>query len=193
MEKKISFVQFQSVKSVAKAIDPYLRQKARLESQLEGLAEEYQQKEEQAIRKLKEKMIADRDAKYKELTSSISDTQGQIDAMEAGIVQIIGFHVTDLVKKVIEPTGKVDKEGKPTKETKYIPTDIVSYDTTTKEFVVNIPDAPVEDPTPIVPPTIEETPGGGFDADIEIQEEVSEEEVAEAEAIEEQPRMPWEQ
>ena len=53
----------------------------------------------------------------------------------------IGFHVTDLVKKVIEPTGKTDaKTGKPIKVTKYLPTEIVSYDEATKEYVITVPE-----------------------------------------------------
>lgn len=62
----------------------------------------------------------------------------QISALEAGIKSIIGFCTEELVKKVIEPG--VDKNGKETKTTKYVPTDIVTYDKDHKQYVINIPD-----------------------------------------------------
>ena len=64
----------------------------------------------------------------------------QIKALEAGIVQVIGFHVEDLVKKVIE--SGIDSKGQPVKTTKYLPTDIVSYDAEKKQYVIAVEDAP---------------------------------------------------
>lgn len=164
MEKRIPFVQFQSVKSVAKAIDPYMRQKARLEAQIEGLDDEFKTKAAEELEKLKARIKAQMAAKQEKLEAEITETNNQIAAIEAGIVSIIGFHVTDLVKKVIEPNDKGIKE------TKYLPTDIVSYDNATKEFVVTVPDeeTPTEEPEC---PTPEEE-----------DEEASEREAAEAEA-----------
>ena len=106
MEKRISFNQFQQVKSAARMIDPLKRKMVPLEKKIKVLAQEYK------------------------------DYQTQIDALEAGIVQILGFHVSDLVKKVIEPTGATDKNGRPVMVTKYLPTDIVSYDEQKKQFVI---------------------------------------------------------
>lgn len=62
----------------------------------------------------------------------------QISALEAGIKSIIGFRTEELVKKVIE--SGLDKNGKETKATKYVPTDIVTYDKDHKQYVINIPD-----------------------------------------------------
>lgn len=62
----------------------------------------------------------------------------QISALEAGIKSIIGFRTEELVKKVIE--SGLDKNGKETKTTKYVPTDIVTYDKDHKQYVINIPD-----------------------------------------------------
>lgn len=106
MEKRIKYQQFQQVKSAAKMIDPLKRKIAPLKKRVEVLVTE------------------------------IKGYQTQIDALEAGIVQVIGFHVDDLVKKVIEPTGK-EINGKPVMVTKYVPTNIVSYDEQHKEFVVS--------------------------------------------------------
>ena len=110
MEKRISYSQFQQVKSAAKMIDPLQRKMQPLRKTIEGLVAE------------------------------LKSYQTQVDALEAGIVSILGFHVSDLVKKVIEPTGKTDANGKPLTVTKYLPTDIVRYDETSREYVITVPD-----------------------------------------------------
>ena len=111
MEKRIKYSQFQQVKNAAKMIDPLKRKMNPLKKKVETLVTE------------------------------LKGYQTQIDALEAGIVQVIGFHVDELVKKVIEPTGK-EINGKPITVTKYIPTDIVTYDEQKKEYVITLPDAP---------------------------------------------------
>lgn len=149
MEKRISYSQFQQIKSAAKMIDPNMRK----------------------IEALKKKIVP--------LVEEMKSYQAINDSLEEGIVKVIGFHVYDLVKKVIEPTGATDKAGKPVKVTKYLPTDIVSYDEQKKEFVVIVPDAGQ------VPPTTENAAGSDFDKDAEslqVKEEASEREAAEAEA-----------
>ena len=108
MQKRISYTQFQSVRAVAKAIDPIIRERNKLEAKINALIQEYKSK------------------------------NAYIEALEAGIVNVIGFHVEDLVKKVIEPG--VDGKGNPTKTTKYLPTSIVSYDEATKQYVITVPD-----------------------------------------------------
>lgn len=110
MEKRISYSQFQQVKSAAKMIDPLQRKMSPIKSKIEALVTE------------------------------LKSYQTQIDALEAGIVQILGFHVSDLVKKVIEPTGKTDANGKALMVTKYLPTDLVSYDEQHKQYVITTPD-----------------------------------------------------
>lgn len=110
MEKRISFFEFQSVKSVAKAIEPKLREQAKIKNQMEKLANEYK------------KCDAD------------------IAALESGVVSLIGFHVKDLIHKIVEETGRVDKEGNAVKVTKYVPSDIVTYDDTAKQYVIKTPD-----------------------------------------------------
>ena len=109
MEKRISYSQFQSVKSVAKACDPIMIKRDRLKEKINALQIEY------------------------------DSLNGQISALEAGILQIIGFHVSDLVKKVAESSQ--DKNGKEYKVTKYVPTDIVSYDNKHKQYIITVPDA----------------------------------------------------
>lgn len=142
MEKRISFTQFQSVKTVAKACDPLFRESERLKEQIAKLAE-----------------------KYKACLT-------QISALEAGVVQIVGFHVNDLVVRVKDDKG-----------TKYIPTDIVKYDEHTKEFV-------------ITPPEDTEVTGSDFDIDAEEAEaereaEQEEEKVEEEEGSTDEDELPF--
>lgn len=134
MEKRISYSQFQQVKSAAKMIDPLQKKMASLMAKMRKVAEEYKENET------------------------------QVKALEEGIVRILGFHVSDLVKKVIE--SGVDSKGNPIKTTKYLPTDIVSYDSNKKQYVIQMPD-PENTQEAIVPPTTEGLPGSDFDADAE--------------------------
>lgn len=113
MEKRISYSEFQSVKSVAKSCDPMITKRNKLKAKIEELAKEYK---------------------------SCDD---YISTLEAGVVKIIGFRVEELVKKVIEPG--VDNNGQPKKTTKYLPTDIVSYDEKHKQYVITISDDNTED------------------------------------------------
>lgn len=112
MEKRISFDQFQSVKRVAQACNPLMVKREKIKAKIEALNKEY------------------------------NDYDTQIASLEAGIKQVVGFRVEELVKKVIEPG--VDANGQPKKTTKYLPTDIVSYDETKKQFIINIPDDDLE-------------------------------------------------
>lgn len=78
-------------------------------------------------------------AKIEALQAEYNAYDTQISALEAGIKSIIGFRTEELVKKVIE-TG-TDKNGKEIKTTKYVPTDIVTYDKDKKQYVITTPDA----------------------------------------------------
>ena len=76
--------------------------------------------------------------KIEALAKEFKDYDTQIASLETGIKQVIGFRVEELVKKVIEPG--VDANGQPKKTTKYLPTDIVSYDEQHKQYVIHTPD-----------------------------------------------------
>lgn len=116
MEKRINYSVFMSVKSVAKACNPLITKRDSIKKQIEELAKEY------------------------------NDYDTQVKSLEAGIKATLGFRVEELVKKVVEPTfnedgtPKISKDGKPVKATKYVPTDIVSYDKDHKQFVITVPD-----------------------------------------------------
>lgn len=153
MKKEISYSQFQQVKSAAKMIDPNMRK----------------------IEALKKKIMP--------LVTEMKQNQALNDSLEEGIVKVIGFHVTDLVKKVIEPTGAIGKDGKPIKVTKYLPTDIVSYDEQRKVYVIETAEN-ANTPTTETPTTSEEAAG--------FHSEEAEPEVPEMAAEPEENGMPWE-
>lgn len=120
MEKRISYSDFMAVKRTAQLVNPTVQKRDAIRKKIEALAEEY------------------------------NAYDAQVKSLEAGIRQITGFSVEELVKKVTEPavnedgTPKYDKDGKPVKTTKYLPTSIVSYDKDHKQYVITVPD-PVED------------------------------------------------
>ena len=164
MKKEISYSQFQQVKSAAKMIDPNMRK----------------------IEALKKKIMP--------LVTEMKQYQALNDSLEEGIVKVIGFHVTDLVKKVIEPTGAIGKDGKPIKVTKYLPTDIVSYDEQRKVYVIDIE---TPDGETVVPPTTENVAGSDYDKDAEAFPEATQEisEMANEPTDEQEAGgngMPWE-
>lgn len=142
MEKRISFDQFQSVKRVAQACNPLMVKRDKIRAKIEALQSEYES----------------------------YDTQ--ISSLEAGIKQVVGFRVEELVKKVIEPG--IDANGQPKKTTKYLPTEIVSYDEEKKQFVISIPDAEEEKQYASSLPDAEETPKPELPAgSIPVKEESS--------------------
>lgn len=105
-------------------------------------------------------------AKIEALAAEYKSYDAQVKALESGIKQMIGFRVEELVKKVVE--SGVDGKGNPTKTTKYLPTDIVTYDTEKRQYVISI-----AEPETIVPPTTEDSPGSDYDIDAQ-QEPVHE-------------------
>lgn len=92
--------------------------------------------------------------KIDKLTAEYDGCDTQIKSLEAGIVTVIGFPVDMLVKKVIEPG--IDVNGMPKKTTKYLPTDIVSYDEKHKQYIISVDDTPVT-PTTLTEPTAPQT------------------------------------
>ena len=140
MEKRISCSQLMIVKNVAKAIDPIMRQKVTIQTKINNIEEDFKKKEEEEMLKLKQRLEENKAKKLEALNTEMQTKDGQIEALESGVIKIVGFHVSDLVKKVIEPTGKTDDKGNPIKVTKYITTDMVSYDEQKKEYVITAPD-----------------------------------------------------
>lgn len=99
-------------------------------------------------------------AKIEKLAEEYKAYDTQVAALEAGIKSIIGFRVEELVTKVIEPS--LDKNGKEVKITKYVPTNIVTYDKNAKQYVITVPDpvdnTSAEEPAPIAEDELPDAP-----------------------------------
>ena len=81
--------------------------------------------------------------KMAEMQEELDSIQVQLDSFQAPIKEATGGYATeDLVKRVIEDTGKVDKDGKPIKQTKYVllyPDTIIPPTEESDETSVNTP------------------------------------------------------
>ena len=117
MEKRISYDQFMAVKRVAQAVNPLITKRNKAKEAMDKAQADY------------------------------DSFNAQVEGLQSGIKQYVGFDVEQLVKKVVEPavnedgTPKTDKNGKTLKVTKYVPTDIVSYDKENRQYVITVPDA----------------------------------------------------
>lgn len=108
MNKTLTIRQFATIKRVAQNVNPLV---------------------------VKKNKIAD---KIKELNAEYNALSEEIEGHEMGVKNLTGgFMSEDLVIKVVEETGKVDKNGVPTKITKYEPnSERVSYDETNKVYII---------------------------------------------------------
>ena len=139
--KKFSKFEIATIKRTAQSVNPMVSKKAKLKEQIDALQAEYDQL----------------DTMQEQYEASIKTMTG-------------GYGTEDLVMKVVEDTGKLDKSGKPIKLAKYVlkyPDTILpptmddgngAVDDTEKALEVEVPaeDAVVIDPTvesPLAPAT----------------------------------------
>lgn len=99
MTKELTVRQMASIKRVAQNVNPLVTKKNKIISKLNELREEY------------------------------DSVCNEINGHEMGVISLTGGFTSEyLVEKRIEDTGKIDKEGKPVKVTKYEPrTDVVRF------------------------------------------------------------------
>lgn len=123
--KTLTIRQFATVKRVAQNVNPLVVKKNKIAAKIDEL-----------------------NAEYNALTQEIEGHEMGIKAVTGGLVS------EDLVVKKVEDTGKVDKEGKPIKVTKYEPKEGVVvfneeanvYEIHTEEPVIdNVPTEAVDD------------------------------------------------
>ena len=124
MEKRISYFEYQNAVSVAKIIDPMVRERAKAQEQYDKLVDQHNTLM----------------AKVEQKAAALQALDSEIEKYQSGIVKYIGFPVTDLVQKVMVPTGKMTPEGKPAMTAEFKPTDKVKYDEATKEYIITVPD-----------------------------------------------------
>lgn len=91
MEKKFSKFEIATIKRTAQSVNPMVSKKAKIKEQIDALQAEYDQ-----------------------LNTMQEQYEASIKTMTGG------YGTEDLVDKVIETTGAMDKNGKPIKVTKYV-------------------------------------------------------------------------
>ena len=89
--KKFSKFEIATIKRTAQNVNPMVSRKAKIKEQINALQAEYEQL----------------DTMQEQYEASIKTMTG-------------GYRAEDLVEKVIETTGAVDKNGKPVKTTKFV-------------------------------------------------------------------------
>jgi len=159
MEKRISTTQLRVAKRVASIVAGNLAKRKKAEQQIKKWTDEFNRQENIILN------------------------------YEAGLMADVGLRSEQIVTRVIEPTGKLDKNGKELKQTKYIINDNVRFDSDTKEYVVTINDDGDKEVAPIKDENDNE--GMPVETTEQVVEELAEEsvtepEVEEPEVIEEQ-------
>lgn len=91
MEKKFNKFEIATIKRTAQSVNPMVSRKAKIREQIDELQAEYEQL----------------DAMQAQYEASIKTMTG-------------GYTTEDLVDKIIETTGAMDRNGKPVKITKYV-------------------------------------------------------------------------
>ena len=89
-------------------------------------------------------------AKIDELNAEYNALTEEIEGHEMGIKSLTGGYVSeDLVVKKVEDTGKVDKDGKPIKVTKYEPKDgVVVFNEEANVYELHLDEPSVDDVLP---------------------------------------------
>ena len=72
------------------------------------------------------------------LQNELADVDANIAEWDGAVRRMTGYSSTDLIVRVIEPTGKVDAKGVPTKVTKWLPSPLVTFNE--EENVYEIPE-----------------------------------------------------
>lgn len=109
-------------------------------------------------------------AKIDELNAEYNALNEEIEGHEMGIKALTGGYVSeDLVVKKVEDTGKVDKDGKPIKVTKYEPREgVVTFNEEANVYELHFDEPTVDEVLPEI---------------VDASEKVSETEVAGADAV----------
>lgn len=119
MEKRISTRELAAVKRTAMNVAPIVAKKNKAKAMIDKWTEEYNIQE------------------------------AALKGYESGLMAQLGLRTEQVVTKVVENTGKMDKNGKEIKQTKYVLNDNVRYDSEKNEYVVTINDENDNEGTPI--------------------------------------------
>lgn len=82
----------------------------------------------------------------KELSKELDDLINEIEGHEVGVKLLTGHTSEELITRVIEDTGKMDKNGKPIKLTRYEPKEgVVVFNEERKVYEIHLDDFTSED------------------------------------------------
>ena len=82
------------------------------------------------------------EAQIANLQNQLAEANAAIAEWDGAIVRMTGYSSEQLIRRVVEPSGKVDANGKPLTITKWVPTELVSFNEETNTYV--IADIPAE-------------------------------------------------
>lgn len=144
MEKRISTRELAAIKRIAMNVNPLVVKKNKAKEKIDQWTKEHE--------------ALDRDIK----------------AYESGIISQLGLRTEQVVTKVVEPTGKTDKNGKEVKQTKYVINPNVRFDSETGEYVVTVKDEANNESAPVAEGDMEVAPVEQPVIDEPVAEEVAE-------------------
>ena len=128
--KTISIRQFASVKRVAQNVNPLVVKKNKIAAKIDEL-----------------------NAEYNALTEEIEGHEMGVKALTGGLTS------EDLVVKKVEDTGKVDKDGKPIKVTKYEPkAGVVVFNEEANVYEINVEEPAIDNVAPEIVDDAEKAP-----------------------------------
>ena len=128
MSKTLTVRQFAGVKRIAQNVNPLVVKKNKIAAKIDEL-----------------------NAEYNALTEEIEGHEMGVKALTGGLTS------EDLVVKKVEDTGKVDKEGKPIKVTKYEPKEgVVVFNEEANVYEIHA-EEPEPEPEAVAPDTIDDT------------------------------------
>ena len=96
------------------------------------------------------------EAQIANLQNQLAEANAAIAEWDGAIVRMTGYSSEQLIKRVVEPSGKVDANGKPLTITKWVPTEIVSFNEETNTYV--IADIPAEGECEVAAPAGDAAP-----------------------------------
>lgn len=126
MNKTLTIRQFASVKRIAQNVNPLVVKKNKIAAKIDEL-----------------------NAEYNALTEEIEGHEMGIKALTGGLTS------EDLVVKKVEDTGKVDKDGKPIKVTKYEPkAGTVVFNEEANVYEIHVEEPAIDN---VAPETVDDT------------------------------------
>ena len=76
------------------------------------------------------------EAQIADLQNQLAEANASIAEWDGAIVRMTGYSSEQLIKRVVEPSGRTDANGKLLTITKWVPTELVSFNEETNTYVI---------------------------------------------------------